>query len=468
MPQKKFENKVEVIKYKVLRELARAIWEDHDPFTVFNDIAGSVIKKGEPPMSCCIYKDRAIVADRMRMGIGEYHGHNDTIQVVDIACDECPKAGYMVTDLCRGCLAHNCREACPRDAIAIDERGHSHIDKSRCVECGRCSQACQYGAIINLQRPCEKVCPTGAIHMAETGEAVVDQEKCIVCGQCVYHCPFGAPNDISAIVKVIRQIKANDGRKIYAIVAPAVSAQFPGGTTEQVYTAIKKVGFDDVVEVAKGADETARTEAAELLEKGVKDLRSGAPGDEYIHIKVPELEQYVSHTLSPMAYTGKAIKAKDPDAVVVFIGPCMAKKYERKQDKAKEYIDHVLTFFELQALFDSKDIVLSELEPTDLQDGSSFGRAYCKSGGVAASVAQAVKEMGREDFEVKPVICNGIEECRTALMKAKVGKLDGNIIEGMCCPDGCMRGMGTLVNKQNSMKFVADYAASAQKKTILD
>ena len=118
--QKKFENKVEVVKYRVLRELARAIWEDHDPFTVFNDIASKVVKKGEPPMSCCVYKDRAIVAERMRMGIGDYHGHNDTIQVVDIACDECPKAGYMVTDLCRGCLAHSCREACPRDAIAID------------------------------------------------------------------------------------------------------------------------------------------------------------------------------------------------------------------------------------------------------------------------------------------------------------------------------------------------------------
>ena len=228
------------------------------------------------------------------------------------------------------------------------------------------------------------------------------------------------------------------------------------------------VGFDEVVEVAKGADETARTEAAELLEKGFLTTSCCPAFVEYIHVKFPELDKYVSHTLSPMAYTGKAIKEADPNAVVVFIGPCMAKKYERKKDCSKDYIDHVLTFFELQALFDSKGIVLSELEPTDLQDGSSFGRAYCKSGGVAASVAQAVKEMGREDFEVKPVICNGIEECKAALMKAKAGRLDGNIIEGMCCPDGCMRGMGTLVNKQNSMKFVTDYAASAQKKTIFD
>ena len=133
----------------------------------------------------------------------------------------------------------------------------------------------------------------------------------------------------------------------------------------------------------------------------------------------------------------------------------------------KPYIDYVLTFFELQALFDSKDIGLSELEPTDLQDGSSFGRAYCRSGGVAASVVEAIKEMGREDFEVKAVVCNGIDECKTALMKAKVGKLDGNIIEGMCCPGGCIKGNGTLINKPNTDKFINTYAASAAKHTIL-
>ncbi len=465
--QKKFENRTEVVKYKVLRELARATWAGRDPFMAFNDIASSVIRKGEPPMSCCVYKDRAIVADLMRMGLGEYYGHNDTIQVVDIACDECPRSGYMVTDICRGCLAHSCREACPRDAIAIDGKGHSHIDKNRCVECGRCAQACKYGAIVNLNRPCERVCPTGAIHMAEDGAATVDQDKCIVCGLCVYECPFGAPNDISAVVKVIHQIKADDGRKVYAVVAPSVAAQFPDGTNEQVYTAIKRVGFDEVVEVAMGADETARTEAAELLEKGFLTTSCCPAFVEYIHIEFPMLEQYVSHTLSPMAYTGKAIKEKDPDAVVVFIGPCMAKKYERKQDKARAYIDHVLTFFELQALFDSKDLVLSELPPTDLQDGSSFGRAYCRSGGVAASVVEAIKEMGREDFQVKAVVANGIDECRQALLKAKAGRLDANIIEGMCCPGGCIKGNGTLVNKKNTDKFINDYAASAAKQTIL-
>ncbi len=462
----KFATQVEVIKYKIMRELCRATWAGRDPFTVFDEIAGSVVKKGEPPMSCCVYKDRAIVADRIRMGLGEYHGKNDTIQVVDIACDDCPRSGYTVTELCRGCLAHNCKDVCPKNAIGTDERGRSFINKDTCINCGRCAKACKYGAIINLTRPCERVCPTGAIHMGEDGEAVVDQDKCIVCGLCVYECPFGAPSDISAVVKVIEAIKNQNERKVYAIVAPAVAVQFPEATTAQVFRGIKEIGFDEVVEVAMGADETALNEAKELLEKGFLTTSCCPAFVEYIDIEFPELSQYVSHTLSPMVYTGKAIKEKDPTAVVVFIGPCMAKKYERKQDKASPYIDHVLTFFELQALLGSKDIDLATLEGLELQDGSAYGRAYCKTGGVSASVVQAIKELGREDFEVKAVICDGIEECRAALMKKKFGKLDANIIEGMCCPGGCIQGNGTLVNKKNSDKEIANYSASAQKQSI--
>ncbi|MCQ2561321.1 MAG: monomeric [FeFe] hydrogenase, partial [Clostridia bacterium] len=391
----------------------------------------------------------------------------DTIQVVDIACDECPRSGYIVTDMCRGCLAHNCQESCLRGAIAIDYKGRSHIDKTKCVECGRCANACKYGAIVNMVRPCEKVCPTGAIHMGEDGAAEIDQNKCIVCGQCVFDCPFGAPSDISDIVKVIKAIQQYNGPKVYAIVAPAVAGQFPEGTTEQVYTAIRTIGFDEVVEVAEGADITARIEAEELLEKGFITTSCCPAFVEYITVKFPELVPHVSSTLSPMAYTAMKIKEKDPEAIVVFIGPCMAKKYEKKQEKTAGNINYVLTFSELQALFDSKDIDISTLPETHLQDGSSFARKYCMSGGVAASVAQALKEMGREDFEVKPVICNGIDECKQALLKAKAGKLDGNIIEGMCCPGGCIRGNGTLINKKNFNKCAEEYADSAEKKTIL-
>lgn len=464
---KKFESKLEVLKYKIIRELARSVWFDKNPFFVFNDIANTIVKKGEPPIRCCIYKDRAIVAERMRLGLGEYHGKNDTIQVVDIACDDCPSSGYTVTELCRGCLAHNCKESCPVEAICIDANGHSHIDKNKCVNCGRCAKSCKYGAIVNQIRPCEKACPTGAIHTGATGEAVIDQDKCIVCGRCVYECPFGAPNDISAVTEVIKEIKNKGDKKIYAIVAPAVAAQFTDVKTGQVFSGFKELGFDEVVEVAMGADDTALNEAKELLEKGFLTTSCCPAFVEYISIEFPELLGHVSHTLSPMSYTGKAIKEEDPNATVVFIGPCMAKKYERKKDEVSGYIDYVLTFFELQALFDSKDIDLSKLEEMNLQDGSFYGRAFCRSGGVAESIIQAVKELGRDDFEVKPLVCNGIDECRVALMKAKAGKLDANIIEGMCCVGGCVKGNGTLASDAKSLCTNVDrYIASAEKRYI--
>ncbi|MCR4669304.1 MAG: monomeric [FeFe] hydrogenase [Clostridia bacterium] len=467
METKIFENRVEVIRYRVLRELARHAWEGHDAFTAFNDIANAVAKKGEPPMSCCIYKDRAIIAERMRIGLGDFHGSKDTVQVVSIACDECPKPGHMVTDLCRGCVAHNCKEACPRNAIAIDERGYSHIDKARCVECGRCAAACKYNAIINMRRPCERVCPTGAIGMDEDGAAAIDQDKCIVCGSCVVECPFGAMNDISGIIEVINAIKNKaPGQKIIAIVAPAVAVQFPGTSVGQVFSAIKALGFDEVVEVAQGADETALIEAEELVEKGFLTSSCCPAFVEYVNIEFPELAGHVSSTPSPMALTGRAIKKKYPDSQVFFIGPCIAKKWECKTPRAQEYIDRVLTFHELNALLASRDIDISAMEEMDVQDASSYGRGFAKSGGVTKAIVRAFEELGIEDFKLEPVIANGVAECRAALMRAKAGKLNGNFIEGMICDGGCIRGKGTLINKKNSDMHLDDYCSAAEKETL--
>ena len=463
-----FESKVDVIKYQVMRELARQTWAGKDAFMAFNDIANVVVKKGEPPMRCCIYKDRAIIAERIRIGLGEYHGSKDTVQVVTIACDECPKSGHVVTSLCRGCLAHYCREACPKDAIAVDTKGYAHIDKDRCIECGRCASACKYHAITNMIRPCEKSCPVHAISMDEDGSAKIDQDKCIVCGACVYECPFGAMNDISSMVRVIHAIqdKQQHAQHIHAIVAPAVAAQFSGVTTGQVFSAILALGFDSVTEVAGGADETALTEAEELLERGFLTSSCCPAFVDYVNVEFPMLADKVSDTPSPMVMTGKRIKEKDPDALVVFIGPCVAKKYERKTDKAAPYIDHVLTFSELQALFDSRDLDLETMPESDPQDGSCFGRGFAQSGGVTAAIIEALKELGHEDFEFKPVIANGVEECRAALLKAKAGKLDGNFIEGMICEGGCVRGNGTLVNKKNTALHMKTYCESSCRKTL--
>lgn len=461
-----FESGVDTLKYKVLREVAKLRWEDKDPFRCFNEIADVCAPLDEPPVRCCIYKDRAVLAERIRLSLGEYHGSKDTIQVVSIACDDCPKSGHTITNLCRGCLAHNCREVCPVNAIGIDEKGYAHIDKEKCIECGKCKNACKYGAIANLVRPCEKRCPVGAISMGEDGSSKIDQSKCIVCGNCVYECPFGAMNDISAIERVIEAIKYKGNKKVYAIVAPAVATQFPGATLGQVFNGIKELGFDEVVEVAQGADLTALTEANELVEKGFLTSSCCPAFVEYIKVEFPELKEHISSTPSPMTLTGKTIKAKDKDATIVFIGPCIAKKYECKIEPANEYVDKVLTFLELQALFDSKNIDLTSLPEIEVNDGSSFGRGFAQAGGVLNAVKEALKELGHEDFELKAISVSGPEEIRPLLQKVKAGVVDYNFIEGMMCAGGCVRGNGTMVNKRNYPQTMKEYQDNAEKRTI--
>lgn len=465
-----FDTNVQQLKYTVLMEVAYQTWLGNDSFAVFNEIASEIVKKDEPPMSCCIYKDRAIVAERIRMALGGDKNNPNVIQVIDIACDECPEAGHTITDLCRGCIAHRCKDVCKLNAITFDEEGQAHIDKTKCVECGKCAKVCPYGAIANFKRPCERACKFDAIKMAEGGEAEIDNEKCVACGACVYQCPFGATVDASSIVDVINTIKGSDNNKlykVYAIVAPAIASQFSYAKTGQVVSAIKELGFYEVHEAALGADMVALSEAQELIDKEFLTSSCCPAFVKYIKTKFPELTENISHNLSPMAQMGKFIKEYDSDARVVFIGPCTSKKMEIKQDSVKEYIDFVMTFEELQAVIDSRDIIVEELPETSLDEASYYGRIFARSGGLTAAVAEAVKELEPQDFEFDPVICEGVEKCRPALMRAKKGVLPNNFVEGMICSGGCVGGAGCLTHDGEShKKEVEAYGKESTKDSI--
>lgn len=465
---KLFDNKVQETKYKVLREVAIQAWEGNEIFAEFNRIASNVIPKDQPPQTCCIYKDRAVVAERIRLAAGGSDNEPGIVRVIKIACDECPEAGYVVTDLCRGCLSHYCMEECKRDAIIIDEHHHARIDKSKCVECGRCAKVCKYSAIHNFQRPCENACKVGAISMAAGGEACIDYDACIDCGACVYHCPFGAPVDKSSIVDVIKELKAaaeaearSEENKLIAIVAPAIASQFQYVPLGNVISGIKKLGFSKVLEVAAGADMVAYKEALELVEKGFLTSSCCPAFVKYIETKHPTMKEHISHNLSPMAELGKHIKESEPDAKIVFIGPCIAKKAEIKKETVSPYVDYVITFEELQALFDSKDILLREQEPMEWNQASYYGRMFATSGGVAAAVAEVLKEMNVDDFELNPISCDGIDKCKPALLKASKGVLPNNFIEGMVCMRGCVGGMGNPTWREDISEEIEEHAEEA-------
>ena len=465
---RKFDTKVQHLKYKVLREVARQAWADTLLENLL-DIPKIIVPGNTPTMRCCVYKERAILGERVKLAMGGDKTNPNVIEVIEIACDECPVGGYEVTNACRGCLAHRCEDVCKRGAISFDENHVAHIDKTKCVECGACAKVCPYTAIVGRKRPCQNACKVKAISMNENKAAAIDNNKCISCGACVYQCPFGAIMDKSYILDAIELLKNRDGKnKVYAVVAPSISSQFTYAKLGQVITGMKKLGFHTVVEAALGADMVAQAESKELAEKGFLTSSCCPAFVAYIKKNFPALVPFVSHNLSPMGAISKYIKETEENAKIIFIGPCTAKKAEVQLDSVKPYVDVVLTFEELQALFDSRDLDITTLEEDVLDNASYYGRIFARSGGLSDAVAEGLKEQGLEDFKLNACACDGIEACRVALLKKSKNLLDANFIEGMACIGGCIGGAGCLTHGEKSKTDVDKYGMLAHEKTITE
>ncbi|HWP21274.1 MAG TPA: monomeric [FeFe] hydrogenase [Candidatus Cryosericum sp.] len=465
---KGFENQVQYLKHRTLCEVAKHAFDDTLQESVL-DIPKSIVPGKIPTMRCCVYKERAILGERVKLAMGGNRNNPNVIETLDIACNECPVSGYDVTPVCRGCIAHRCKEACKSDAIYLDQGQKAHIDQNKCIECGLCAKACPYHAIIQNKRPCESACKVHAISMDEEKSALVDFEKCNACGACVTQCPFGAIMDKSSILNVIALIKqrARDGKpKLYAMLAPSIATQFTDCSLGQVVSGLKALGFDAVAEAALGADMVAYEESGELAEKGLL-MSSCCPAFvDFTETNFPELTKHFSSCLSPMATLGKHIKSSEPEANIVFIGPCTAKKAEAGREEVKPYIDAVITFEELRALFDSREIELADMEAEELADASGYGRAFAYSGGVSAAIRQGLNERGHEDFPLKAVRCDGIEECRIALLKLNKGLDVGNFIEGMACVGGCVGGAGCITRMATAQNAEMKASVEAGKTSI--
>ncbi|MBR5048424.1 MAG: 4Fe-4S dicluster domain-containing protein [Erysipelotrichaceae bacterium] len=465
-----FDTKIQELKYQALKEIATNAYNDTLVDNLLS-IPKKIIPNNTATMRCCVYKERAIFAERLKIAMGGNKAKKGIVEVIDIACDECPMSGYEVTSICRGCLAHPCYHACKMDAISFDNNHVAFIDKSKCVNCGSCSKVCPYSAIANRSRPCENSCKVKAINASENQAATIDYDKCIDCGVCIYTCPFGALVDKSYLINAIDYLrKSNDNSNyhVIAIVAPSIVAQFTNVTLPKIVSGLKKLGFYSVAEVALGADMVADREALELAEKGFLTSSCCPAFVRFIEKNYPTLTEHISSNLSPMATLAKAIKSNDPDCRIVFIGPCTAKKAEVRRKNVRDYVDVALTFEELQALFDARNVDLKAMDDDSMEDASYFGRVFARSGGLSEAVREALKEHNITDFDLKAIQCSGIEECRLALMKAKKGVLSENFIEGMACIGGCVSGAGVLHRSDTGRRDVDKHASESIHPTITE
>lgn len=430
------------IKHEVLYQVAKLAYageleekRDNLPF--------EMIPGPQAQFRCCIYKEREVIRQRIRLAEGLAPGPEDNgsvVQVINSACEGCPISRYVVTDNCQRCMGKACQRSCRFGAISMG-RDRAYIDPAKCKECGKCSQACPYNAIADLMRPCKRSCPVDAISMDEYGIAKIDESKCIQCGQCIHSCPFGAIGSKTFLVDVIRMMKA--GKRVVAMVAPAAEGQFgPDITMASWKTALKKIGFDDMVEVALGGDMTAAAEAAEWAQayrEGKKMTTSCCPAFvNMIKKHFPQLLDNMSSTVSPMCGVSRMLKALDPEVITVFIGPCIAKKSEALDVNIQGNADYVLTFGEIRAMMRAKGVQL-EPEENDYQEGTVFGKRFGNGGGVAAAVLECLKETD-ENTDIKVMKCSGAAECKKALMLLRAGKLPEDFIEGMACVGGCVGG----------------------------
>lgn len=479
---------VDDIRRNIFTEVARLAYEGGDLNRVdmipYKIVPGEVAKHRHD-----VFLERAIVQERVRLALGmslqpageqspvsaqiqeaatdQKYFEEPLVNIIPFACNACPPKQIRITDSCQGCISHPCMNVCPKDAIYLDENKHCHIDQSKCIKCGKCFNQCPYRAISKIERPCAAACGMDAIESDELGRAKINYDKCVSCGMCLVNCPFAAIADKSQIFQVINAMQRND--EVIACVAPAFVGQFgKDATPAKLKAAMRILGFTDVVEVAIGADLCTVEEAHDFLESvPAKQPFMGTsccPAWSVMAKKLfPQFKDYISMALTPMVITARMVKKDHPNARICFIGPCAAKKLEANRRSVRSDVDYVLTFEELQGMFDAKEINFAEIEgdpADDMSEGTGMGWGFAVCGGVAATVVEAISHID-PDRQVPIEYGDGLRECKKMLMMAKAGKRDGYLLEGMACPGGCVAGAGTITPVKESAANVDRFKKAA-------
>lgn len=443
-------------------------------------------KNNRELLRCCVYKERAIIKHRIMsilgFGVEEDDGiislseyarralgreklqSDEILSVLDIACSGCVKSQYLITNACRGCMARPCTLNCPKKAISMENQ-QAKINYDLCIDCGRCMQVCPYHAIIRIPVPCEEACPVDAIGKDDSGKAVINFSACISCGQCMDACPFGAVMEKSQFIDVLKILK--NKKSVIAMIAPAIAGDQFRGNLQQIAAAIKQLGFDQVFEVAGGADITSQHEIEEFIERMRKGdtmmTSSCCPAyTEAVKKHIPELQKFVSTAATPMHYTAEVVKKINPQALTVFIGPCIAKRKEALTDP---YVDYVLTFEELDALFAAKNIDVSKCAESNLENRpSDEGRGFAATCGVT----EALLKKANKDAAIKMEFIDGLNKQTIKQLKSHAKQPgDFNFLEVMGCNGGCIGGPCAIGKLQQAKLAIQKISKNNTKKNQL-
>ncbi len=322
---------------------------------------------------------------------------------------------------------------------------------------------------------CVESCEWGALSFDNEKGLVIDNEKCVGCQTCIDACKLDALTTKKDIIPVINDLKDYDG-PVYALVAPAFSGQFGENVTAgKLRSALKKLGFTGMIEVAAFADILTLKEALEFDER-INDendfqLTSCCCPMWIAMIKKQfnQLLPNVPGSVSPMIAGGRTVKTLHPDAKTVFIGPCLAKKAEIKEPDLVGAIDHVLTYQELKDLFSATNIVLEELEEDNQVHSSKSGIKYARSGGVSEAIKMTLEKINPDrKIELKSKVADGVPACRAMITAILNGERDANFYEGMGCVGGCVGGPKAIINREDGKKNVERYADKAPFDTPAD
>lgn len=322
---------------------------------------------------------------------------------------------------------------------------------------------------------CAAACLFQAIVRDREGRVTIDPARCCGCSACLEACRSGALTASRDILPALDAVKHARG-PVYALIAPAFLGQFHQEVTPgRLRAAFQRLGFTGMVEVALFADILTLKEALEF-DKNIHTERDFQLTSCCCPVWIAMLRKvyarlmpHVPGAVSPMIAAGRAVKALHPDALTIFVGPCLAKKSEVREPDLAGAVDFVLTFQEMRDVFQAAGIRPEELDEVDRDHSSRAGRIYARTGGVSEAVRTTVARL-RPDrpIQVRTRQADGVPACRAMLEELERGDCPANFFEGMGCVGGCVGGPKAVLDREAGAANVDRYGDRAEWPTPLD